>query len=106
MSAHVEYQGFEAHDSFREYSIRVRTVGDEEDMDFVVVITNDAFLKHRVRYQDAPEICFAKLQKELALCEEGESPARRMKISEAELAEYRSAHAPKSPLAKLDKKLR
>ena len=102
MSDHVEYLGFEAGDSVREYTMRVRGVGDDSEREFIVVITNDAFLKHRVRYQDAPEICFAKLQKELALCEEGESPARRLKISEAELAEYRSAHTPKSPLSSLD----
>ena len=70
MSAHVEYIGFKAQESTREYAMRVRKVGDD-DRDFTIVITNDAFLKNRVRYQDAPEICFIKLQKELGACADG-----------------------------------
>jgi hypothetical protein len=97
MSAHVVYLGFKAEATAREYSLRIRNPG-EADRDFVLVIANEAFLANRVRYQDAPEICFLKLQRELSLCLEGTHPARRLKVTDAELEEYKAAHSPKPRL--------
>jgi hypothetical protein len=102
MSAHLEYLGFRAQESTREYSMRVRNVG-EDDRDFTVIIANDAFLQNRVRYQDAPEICFLKLQRELVACAEGKEPSRKLKVSDAELEEYRVAHSPKPRFHGLDR---
>lgn len=100
MSAHVEYLGFKAHKSTREYALRVREVGAEV-RDFTLVIENDAFLENRVRYQDAPEICFLKLQTVLGACPEGREPSRTVKVTNADLEEYRVAHSPKPKLAGL-----
>lgn len=97
MSAHVEYLGFKAHKSVREYALRVRSA-DDNTRDFTLVIDNDAFLSNRVRYQDAPEICFLKLQRELDGCSDGKQPARKLKVTNAELEEYRVAHTPKPRL--------
>jgi hypothetical protein len=97
MTAHLEYLGFKAQKSTREYALRVRKVGAEV-RDFTLVIDNNAFLSNRVRYQDAPEICFLRLQRELDACPEGKEPARTLKITEAELEEYRVAHSPKPKL--------
>ena len=94
MSTHVEYLGFKAQSSTREYAMRVKNV-DEDDRHFTVIISNDAFLQNRVRYQDAPEICFIKLQRELVACAEGKGPSRKMRVTDAELDEYRVAHGPK-----------
>jgi hypothetical protein len=97
MSAHVVYMGFKAEASTREYALRIRNPGDD-DRDYVLVIANEAFLTNRVRYQDAPEICFLKLQRELSLCLEGTHPARRLRVTDADLEEYRVAHSPKPRL--------
>ena len=93
-TAHVEYVGFRATVTRREYTLRVRQGGDPEE--FTLVISNDAFLAHRARYQDAPEICYLKLQRELA-ASPGSRPARLLSVTDQDLEEYRVAHAPKSP---------
>jgi hypothetical protein len=94
-STHVEYVRFNAGEATREYHLRVRR-GDESH-DFTVAIPNEAFLSGRVRYQDAPDICFLKMQKELAALEDEGFPARSLRMTEQELEEYRVSHAPKSP---------
>lgn len=101
MVSHVEYLGFKSQQTTREYALRVRRVGDD-DREFTLVIGNDAFRSNRVRYQDGPEICFWKLQRELSDSEEGHLPARRLVVSNEELDAYREAHTPKSRLHRLD----
>jgi hypothetical protein len=93
--AHVEYVGFRANESTREYTLRVKQAAGGID-DFTLSIANEAFISRRVRYQDGPDICFLKLQNELAALGGG-LPAARLSVSDAELEEYRAAHAPKPP---------
>ena len=93
-SAHVEYLGFSVKGATREYTLRVRDAAG--DRDFTMTITNDAFLAHRVRYQDAPDVCFRMLQRELLACVDGQVAAR-LSVTEADLEEYRVAQAPKPP---------
>lgn len=92
---HVEYVGFITGANAREYTLRVRQPSDDESREVTFAIPNQAFLDHRVRYQDGPEICFLKLQKEL-LAGDGPLPAR-VDIQDKDLEEYRIAHAPKPP---------
>jgi hypothetical protein len=90
MLPQIEYVGFKPKGSGREYTLRVRpSAGDPQD--FTVVIPNEAFLARRVRYQDAPEICFLKLQRELAACAEG-FPTPQLTVGDADFEEYRLAH--------------
>lgn len=92
---HVEYVGFLTKGAAREYTLRVRqTAGDSHD--FTLAIASEAFLARRVRYQDAPDVCFLKLQRELAACASG-LPEPYMSVTDADLEEYRTAHAPKPP---------
>jgi hypothetical protein len=91
----VEYVGFTTKGKVREYTLRVKQAAGEF-CDFTLSIPNEAFLGHLLRYQDAPDICFLKLQKELAAIE-GTMPASCLKVSDADLAEYRTAHAPTPP---------
>ncbi len=94
-SAHVEYLGFSVKGAIREYNLRVRdAAGDHRD--FTMTITNEAFLAHRVRYQDAPDVCFRLLQRELLAAVDGHV-ASRLSVTEADLEEYRVAQAPKAP---------
>jgi hypothetical protein len=47
-----------------EYTFSVREAGEERE--FRLNITNEAFVSHRARYQDAPGICSARLHAELS----------------------------------------
>jgi hypothetical protein len=95
ISAHVEYLAFTAGEATRVYHLRVRRGTDLHD--FTVAIPNEAFLSGRVRYQDAPDICFLKLQREIAAREDEDLPARALRMSDQELEEYKVAHTPKNP---------
>src|SRR5262249_32306392 len=89
----VEYVGFTTRGAAREYTLRVRQAAGEDPLQFTLVIPTAAFTSHRVRYQDGPEICFLKLQRELVACADG-VPGARLTVTDAELEEYRTAHAP------------
>ena len=91
--AQVEYVGFQASGAGREYTLLVRPGAGEEPIQFTLEILNEAFTSGRLRYQDAPELCFRKLQRELVACAEG-LPKRRLIVADADLEEYRAAHAP------------
>jgi hypothetical protein len=95
VNAHVEYLAFTAGEATREYHLRVRQ--GTEFHDFTVAIPNEAFLSGRVRYQDAPDICFLKVQREFAAREDEGLPDRSLSMSDQELEEYKVAHTPKNP---------
>jgi hypothetical protein len=93
--AHLEYVGFVTRGTQREYTLRLRRPGGEEQ-DFVLAIPLDAFLTRRARFQDAPDICFRKLQRALAASPDS-LPASVQSVSDAELDEYQKATAPRAP---------
>jgi hypothetical protein len=93
----VRYQGFATKSAGREYTFQVND-SNEEPREFTLIITNDAFTSRLVRFQDAPEICSLKLQRELAAeeADPSKTPAKlRFRVSEAELDEYRQARSPR-----------
>ncbi len=89
-----QYIGFTVNEKTREYQLQVPRPEDEPRQ-FTVAISNKAFLANRVRYQDAPEICLLKLQRELDASGDG-FPAAHMIVTDAELEEYKTAHTPKT----------
>ena len=89
----VQYLGFQVGALVREYRFAVRET-DKEHLDYTLTISNDAFVAHRVRYQDAPEICSLRLHRELD-AHANHPPTTSFSISDVELAAYRNAHAPK-----------
>jgi hypothetical protein len=91
----VEYVGFTTNERAREYTLRVRQKAAEA-IEVTLSIDSQAFLDKRVRYQDGPEICFLKLQKELTAADDGRVPSR-LSVVDADLEEYKTAHAPKAP---------
>ena len=93
--SHVEYIGFTTNGPVREYRLLVRQAAGESH-EFTLAIPNEAFTSRRVRYQDAPDVCFHKLQCELAATP-GSLPAARLSVTDADLEQYRAAHAPKPP---------
>ena len=66
-----------------------------EDMRRFAFHSQVFFLSRRLRYQDAPEICFLIVQREVVACNGG-LPAAELDVTDADLASYREAHAPKS----------
>jgi hypothetical protein len=90
----IQYVGFEAKALVREYSFIVRRALDETSK-FTLTIGNEAFDSRGVRFQDAPEICSLRLHRELAVF--GSCPPKaHYRISETDLSEYRTSHAPKA----------
>lgn len=90
---YVSYVGFESKLLVREYRFTVKE-GAGESREFCLTIPNEAFVTHRVSYQDAPSICSQRLHRELAAHDnQPESPL--WVISDTELEAYRAAHAPK-----------
>ena len=89
----IEYIGFTVNETTREYSLRAK-LPQGEFHSFTLAISNEAFLARQVRYQDAPDICFLKLQRELNEC--GDTlPALHHDVTDAELEDYRATHTPK-----------
>jgi hypothetical protein len=91
VTAHVEYLGFTATSLAREYRLRIHQ--GSEVHDFMVAVPNEAFLSHRLKYQDGPEVCFLKLQRALAEGE-GRLPESELAVTESDLVAYRVAHTP------------
>jgi hypothetical protein len=89
----LQYVGFETKGTVREYAFTLRRSGGESS-DYFVTIANAAFVAHRVRYQDAPDICSARLLREFAAGSD-HPPSTRFPITDGELADYMEAHTPK-----------
>ena len=90
---YVQYVGFEATVSVRQYFFCVREFPNEP-CEFILTIANEAFVSHRARYQDAPDICSLKLRHELAIYD-NHPPKTHFRISDEELENYRDTHAHK-----------
>jgi hypothetical protein len=93
-SVNVQYVGFEAKALVREYSFIVRRALNETS-EFTLTIENEAFGSRRVRFQDATEISLLRLYRELSVFG-NHPPQAHYLISETDLDEYSSSHAPKA----------
>ena len=92
--ASIRYMGFECTSAGRAYRLRVDGVG--EPRLFTVTILTAAFDSRKARFQDAPELCFARLQRELAT--NADLPdGLELVITPAEIDEYRDAQLRRSP---------
>jgi hypothetical protein len=91
----VQYRGFDVGPLVREYRFAVRDTEerDTEPLSYTLTISNEAFVAHRVRYQDGAEICSQRLHRELGE-HANHPPTTSFCISDAELTTYRDAHAP------------
>jgi hypothetical protein len=92
-NVNVQYFGFDAKELVREYSFLVRQAVNETS-EFTLTIRNEAFHSRRVRYQDAPEICSRRLDRELAAFA-NHPPQTHYSISELDLDDYRNSHTPR-----------
>lgn len=92
-SLFLQYVGFENRDAVREYAFTLRGSGGTST-EYFVTIANAAFVAHRVRYQDGPDICSLRLHREFA-SRTDHPPSTRFSVTDTELADYMSAHLPK-----------
>ena len=90
----VQYLGFQVKDLVREYAFAVLEKATEP-LRYTLTIANEAFVSHRARYQDAPEICSLKLHRELD-AHANRPPTTSFCISDTELAVYQEARTPKA----------
>lgn len=90
----VQYMGYTAKPLVREYRFNVRRA-EGEMLEFTVTILNEAFSSQRARFQDAPDICSHRLQRELAAPPSDHATKNHYRISDADLEEYRVTHSPK-----------
>jgi hypothetical protein len=90
----LQYVGFQSRGAVREYAFNLRGT-DGASSEYFVTIANDAFVAHRVRYQDAPDICSLRLYREFATRTD-HPPSTRFSVTDAELAGYKAAHTPKT----------
>lgn len=95
----VQYIGFTAGAVVREYSFLVRDEAGQP-REYTVTIANEAFVSHRVRYQDGPNICSRRLHRELA-ANATDPSTTQFCITDSELADYKNS-SPK-PLRYLQK---
>jgi hypothetical protein len=86
----MQYLGFKSKSQWREYSFQVRYAA-EDVRDFTLTILNEAFTSHRVRYQDAPDVCSLKLRRELVA--NADLPSNtNFAVSDNELDDYNAGH--------------
>lgn len=86
----MQFVGFKPKALVREYTFWVR----EESIqprEFTVTIANEAFSEHRLRFQDAPDVCSLKLRRELAN-DANHRTESSFNITDAELADYQASH--------------
>jgi hypothetical protein len=89
----IQYTGFQLKSRGREYSYRVIDA-KAEMREFTLTISNQAFADRHVPYQDAPAICYQKLQRELAVETPEEPLHKHFTISDQELDAYRDKYRP------------
>ena len=85
----VRYVGFRSTPRGREYTMSVSEVGSSRD--FVLLIAHDAFAARETRFQDAPDVCSAKLRRELG-ADPDLLPGDGMVVTSQDLLDYRNSH--------------
>ena len=89
----IQYVGFQLKPRGRDYNYRVvdTKTGPRE---FTLTISNQAFTERHVPFQDAADLCYQKLQKEL-VAETPDRPLQRhFTVSDQELDAYRNKNRP------------
>ena len=93
---YIQYVGFDVATSSRTYTFHVIDK-PHEAREFTVQVHSEAFLPARLKLQDGPGICFARLEQEL----HGETQESRadahLSIGERDIREYLDRHYPRKP---------
>lgn len=93
--ASVRYMGFRTTGAGRAYALRVDGAGAGTRL-VTITIPHEAFASKQARFQDAPDLCFAKLQR--ALAENADLPdGLELLVSPTDLEEYRDGQSRRVP---------
>lgn len=92
-SAQIQYLGFQLTPRGRAYLYRV-VDAKAENREFMFRISNQSFAEKQFQYQDAADLCFQQLRRELDL-ETPENPIPRNQTpTDQEFREYLQKHRP------------
>lgn len=89
----IQYLGFQTKSRGRDYTYRVIDP-KSENREFIFTISNQTFAEGRVPYQDAADLCYQKLQKDLGLETADQPLPRHLTLSDVDLDDYRTKHRP------------
>ena len=93
MPISIQYICFQVKPHGRDYSYYVLDP-PSASRHFTFTISHQAFAERHILYQDAADICYQKLQREI-LAETGERPLQpHCTVSDQELDAYRATHRP------------
>ena len=96
---YIQYVGFNVAASSRIYNFDVIDKA-EEAREFTVKVQSEAFRPARLRLQDGPDICFARLEQELERETQKSRVEAHLSIRERDIQEYLDGHYPRKSLAK------
>jgi hypothetical protein len=94
---YIQYVGFSVASSSRIYGFHVIDT-PREDREFTVKVQSGAFGAARLRLQDGPAICFARLKQELQDETQESRSGSNLSIEEHDIREYWERHHPRPPL--------
>jgi len=89
----IQYLGFQTKPRGRDYTYLVIDP-KSENRQFTFTISNQAFAEGRVPYQDAADLCYQKLLRNLGLETARQPLPRHLKLSDGDLDDYRAKHRP------------
>ena len=89
----IQYVGYQPQLNTRTYTFRVIDALVEA-REFKVSIKTEALSNNNFKYQDIPDLCFAKLKHNLTFETEGSPLPLRFTVSDAELQKYVEEHYP------------
>jgi len=90
---YIQYVGFNGTAGSRIYDFHVIDVA-HEPREFAVEIQSAAFGPSRLRFQEGPDICFARLKQGLQEETQGAGAEGHLDISEQDVRVYLEAHRP------------
>lgn len=83
----VRYLGFQVTGEGREYTLEVTSGASPRT--FIILVRNESFTNRSARFQDAPDLCFRRLGREL-LADPELLPGERLELTVEELQDYRA----------------
>ncbi len=95
---HLRYVGVYAHVGHREYRFRIEAE-DKSIRSVALTIDDSVFLRHRLMFQEAPDLCYQKMLADFANETADRPISSRAAVTEAEVDSYRDSH----PLGKARK---
>jgi hypothetical protein len=96
---YIQYVGFDSSAGSRIYSFHVIDI-PEEARDFTVGVQAAGFRPDGLKFQDGPDICFARLAHELEKQTPESRAAAHLSIGELDIKEYLEHHHPQKPKRK------